>query len=467
MNESLEKILIEALDLLEQGLGVEDVAAHFPDQASELRPILMTAAALSNLATQPALTAKQSSRQAFLAAAERTAAREARPAGVTGNWLRRLMAPALVLLAVIFLAGAGFVGAAGSAVPGDALYEAKRFVEETRLRFTSDPEAAAALRERFERERVGEIERLLAQGRAADVAFTGIVESMAGDRWLVAGVPVDVSAAAIDGAPDVGALVGVDGRTGDGMVQAQRVTILIGFAPETPDEPLPAPTRTPRLATDNENDNGDDDNANNNYNDNSDDDSGSGQQPPASLTPRPTVASPTPTSTITPPPTAPPPTAPAPTATPDDGDDNDNGGDDNANDNGGDDNANDNGGDDNGGDDNANDNGGDDNTNDNGGDDNANDNDDGSGGDDNANDNSDDDNANDNGGDNGNDNGGDDDANDNGGDDNANDNDDNSGSGGDNDNDNNSGSGGDNDNGGDDNDNDDNSGGGDDNDNGD
>jgi hypothetical protein len=92
MNESLELALIEALDLLEQGLSVDDVAARFPEQADELRPFLLTAAALPRLATQPALTTEQNSRRAFLAAADRATgrrpngrARRAPPAGGCGG----------------------------------------------------------------------------------------------------------------------------------------------------------------------------------------------------------------------------------------------------------------------------------------------------------------------------------------------------------------------------------------------
>ncbi|MBP6786022.1 MAG: hypothetical protein KA170_00435 [Candidatus Promineofilum sp.] len=405
MNESLERVLLEALALMDQGLSVDDIIGRYPEQAGELRPFLLTAAALSSLATQPALSAELQSKRMLLEAADRASAQRANPARTAGGWLRRLAVPALALLAVVFLAGAGLIGASGSAVPGDALYETKRLAEEMRLNLTANPERATGLREQFRLERLREIEQLLTEGRRVDVSLSGTIESMAAERWMVDGVAVVAPAGtAIDGEPVVGALVEVDGRTAVGVVEAERVRVLTGLMPQVDPTPAPPP---PPTADDNRNENSDDGAAEGNSNTSPDSTQEPAVAPGPSVSPAP-VASPTlpatAQSTSAPPP---------PTATPDQDDNaNDNGGD-NANDNGGD-NANDNGGDnanDNGGD-NANDNGGD-NANDNGGD-NANDN-----GGDNANDNGGD-NANDNGGDNANDNGGDN-ANDNGGD-NANDN---------------------------------------------
>ena len=233
------------------------------------------------------------------------------------------------------------MGASAAAAPGDALYGAKRLIEETRLNLAGDPERAAALREQFRRERLSEIERLLAEGRAAEVSLTGPIEAIDGARWTVAGLPVVVGAdTAIDGAPVVGALAQVDGRTGQGGVLAERVIVLVGGPP-------PEPTPTPRAdAGGVEMEDGGDDPA-----------VAPGLPPAATVTAAPTAtASPTtsptgtalptvtalPTATVLPTalPTAEPSATPPPTATPDD--DNDNGGDDNTNDNGGDDNGNDN-----------------------------------------------------------------------------------------------------------------------------
>jgi hypothetical protein len=393
MNEELERILSEALDLLEQGVGVEAIVARYPAHAAELRPFLLTATQLARLATQPSLTAEQRSKRAFLAAA---AAPRDRRAPVGGR-LARLFAPVMAVVLLFLLGGTALVGASASATPGSALYETKRLVESLRLGLATDPERAAVLRERFRQERLAEIEQLLADGRAADVTFIGTLAAIDGPRWTVDGLPVDVTEAVVNGTPRVGALVEITGRVVEGAVRAARVVVLSGELPEATPTPPPTP---PAEETD---------------------DAGAAEI---------VTVTPTPTATVTPPPaatstapataTATPPAAPS--ATPGEGSGNDND-DDDSNDN--DDNSNDN-------DapppppsatpdDNSNDND-DDNSNDND-DDNSNDDDDNEAptpppaptpDDDNSNDNdddNDDDNANDNddGNDNGNDNDDDDD----------------------------------------------------------
>ena len=380
MNEELERILVEALDLLEQGHGVEAILARFPAHAAELRPFLLTATQLARLSTQPSLTAEQRSKRAFLAAAATPAARRA-PAG---NRLARLLAPALGVLLVVLLGGAALVGASAGAVPGTALYTTKRLVESLRLGLAADPERAATLRERFRLERLAEVEQLLAGGRAADVVFAGTLESIDGPRWTVDGLPVDVAEAVFDGAARVGALVEIAGRVADGIVRAGRVTVLTGGLPDTTPTPPPTPPATDEA-----------------------EDAGTTERAPVTATTTPPAAPlpatpantlpaatpesslpsatpgdpvPTntpppppdndndndnpPTATPEPPPPSPTPGDPAPTNTPPATPDDDNGNDNDDNENDNDDNDNDNGGDngnDNGDNDNANDNGDNDN----------------------------------------------------------------------------------------------------------
>lgn len=210
MNDMDDNVLIEVLDLLASGLPIDAIVARYPAQAAELRPFLLTAAALGRLAEQPTLDAQAQSQRAFLAAAGEMAATQPRP--TAAGWWRRLLAPALALLLVVFLGGVGLVGASAAAAPGDALYGTKRLIEDVRLNLTGDPERAAALREQFRLERVDEIERLLVEGREVAVSLTGPIEAIDGLRWTVAGLPVVVGAdTVIDGAPAVGALAQVDG----------------------------------------------------------------------------------------------------------------------------------------------------------------------------------------------------------------------------------------------------------------
>ena len=295
MSNVHEQLLAEALDLMESGLSVEEIVSRYPAQAAELRPFLLTAAALSSLATQPTVSAESRSKQALLAAAvERPARAAARDAA--GRRPRRLLAPALAVLVVIFLGGAGLAGASGSAVPGDALYSAKRLIEETRLNLTTNPERAAALREQFRQERLEEIEQLLATGRSAEVSLVGEVESLA--PMIVAGIPITLSADTVmEGTPNVGDEVRVDGRTDNGAVLAERIVVLSGRVAEPErDEQPEAPPATAEPAAENDNENGD--NANGNDYDSS--------MPGAGVT----ATSPPPQATLTPAAT------PSPSATP-------------------------------------------------------------------------------------------------------------------------------------------------------
>ena len=295
MNDTTETILMEALDLLEQGMGAEEIVTRYPGRAAELRPFLLTASALTTLAHQPPLVAQAQSKRVFLESTDLIALGNSRS---PGGRLRRLVASALAVLLVLLLGGAGLVSASSAAVPGDALYPTKRWAEDVRLNLTANSETAAALREQFRQERIGEVEQLLADGRAAAVSLSGRIDAMDGGRWLVAGVPVLVApVTAIDGRPVVGALVRVDGMTGDQGVIANRVSVLAAVP-----MPEPAPTETPAPRPTG--------------------DGAPGVLPPGQPIASPTATSPTATPVVRP--TDPPASTPqSPTATPDDDDDDD------------------------------------------------------------------------------------------------------------------------------------------------
>lgn len=225
MNAVKEQTLIEALDLLEQGLSVDEVVNRFPSDEAGLRPFLITALTLSELATQPTIAAEQMSKTNFLANAE---AMSTLPKMQTRGWLPRVLAPIFAALAIFFLGGLALVNASGSAIPGDALYETKLAYEEFRLAWTSDPERAATLRGEYRQRRLQEITALLDAGREEDVTFEGGIEVMNSDgRWTVAGIPVLVNQmTVIEGQPATGALIRVNGRTAGGTVEAEQIVVL-------------------------------------------------------------------------------------------------------------------------------------------------------------------------------------------------------------------------------------------------
>lgn len=247
MNDINEKTLIEALDLLEQGQTVDEIVARYPGEGADLRPFLQTAAALATLAAQPRVAAQSRSRVDFMAAADEMASAPARRAPSFGRWARRLVMPLLAVVVAVFMGGTLLAGATGAAVPGSALYSTKRRIEEVRLNLAADPERAAALREAFRQERIREIEDLFAAGSAAQVELTGAIETMAGDRWQVAGLPVALTGGTIlDGTPAIGAVVRVDGQTTARVVIADRIVVISAAPTPTPDsEPGVTPAPTP------------------------------------------------------------------------------------------------------------------------------------------------------------------------------------------------------------------------------
>ncbi|MEZ4593267.1 MAG: DUF5667 domain-containing protein [Chloroflexota bacterium] len=371
MNDVPESLLQESLDLLEQGLSIEQILARYPDQAEALRPFLQTAAQLAVLAPQPSLAAKQRSQKAFLAHAESLKGTPVQPS----PWyrLRQILLPLVSLAVVLILFGATAVSVSGSAIPGDTLYPVKRLVEDVRLSRADSPETAVALAETRRQERIREVQTLLRTGRAAETEFEGEVQAMQTDQWTVAEIDIQLNAETrITGLPRLGELARVNGRTENGVFIAETIEILTGSVAEPEQEPTlepnppqvptatATPTQAPTLAPT--------------------------QEPTATVT---LTASPTPSSTATALPTMTPTQLPLPTATlvptqppPSNDNNNNNGGNGGDNNNNNDDDGqNSNDDDDDNDDDNANSNDDDDdgdsgNSNDGGGNDNDNDDDD-------------------------------------------------------------------------------------------
>jgi uncharacterized membrane protein YgcG len=400
MDAQLETKLIDCLDALESGQSLDRILSRYPDDAAALLPLLEVAADLSRLRMEPSRAAEAASRRNFLTQAQAT--------GPTPLWQRlfpsRLVVAFASLVLALVLLGGGVVASA-SALPGDQLYGVKRTAEDLRLSFAPTLASRDQLASQFEQERREEIRELLTLDREAEVEFSGPIESISADEWLVGGLTVRVDPTThISGVPAIGQRATITGGTVNGRLFATTIVI------EPGELPAPAPTATPTTRP--------------------------------SITPSRTAsltATTAPTSTVaptdTPVPTLVPTTTPRPTqqpvptrlptavpppqptdtpVPPPPPDDNANqNGNENSNDNGGgDDNGNDNGGGDDNGNDNGNDNGGDDGGGGGNDNDNGNDNGGGDGGGGNDNDN---DNDNDGGGDDGS-GGGNDNDNDGGGD---------------------------------------------------
>ncbi len=249
MSDALIAAFDDCLGALEAGASLDAVLARYPALADELRPMLVAAQAVRP--SEPLRVPKQSedaSRARFLARARvlRSARRPAPSLFPQLSLALRLAVWLMALLTAGTLGGFGLVAAASPSLPGDLLYDVKRSAEQAQLALTADPAARAALANQFEARRLLEAQAVVAQGRVVAVAFTGVVEQQAGDRWVIAGLPVSVPAGQGAGV-GLGRRVHVSGTAqADGVIRADRIEPADDgpTPPPSPTEP-PAPPTTP------------------------------------------------------------------------------------------------------------------------------------------------------------------------------------------------------------------------------
>ena len=104
--------------------------------------------------------------------------------------------------------------------------------------------ARATLQTEFNQQRRNETNALLDAGREAEVHFSGPIESIQPDAWIVGGLAIHIDAnTQISGQPQIERLAEVRGQTGRNGLLALAITLEQGAEP-TP-TPTPAPTDTP------------------------------------------------------------------------------------------------------------------------------------------------------------------------------------------------------------------------------
>ncbi|MFN2139715.1 MAG: DUF5666 domain-containing protein [Candidatus Promineifilaceae bacterium] len=246
MNRQLEDTLVEALDLLEQGMPLTRILARYPDMAEELRPYLMTAVNLERLAAPSPSAAQEASRRDFLAYAS---ALQERPQKSPALRLRQILVSGLAVMLLLILSAAALAAASTNAIPGDTLYGSKILLENVRLNYSANPTAAQGMLEEFRQERIDEVLALLSLGRTQTVTFSGTVEEIKDGVWVVEGIPVTITPSTIIGNEvGVGSFIQVTGSTAAGLLTAAKIEVYTGPLPD-PDlvDPLPAvkPSVTP------------------------------------------------------------------------------------------------------------------------------------------------------------------------------------------------------------------------------
>lgn len=292
MNERLYEALEVCIQALETGADLEGVLKRYPQMTDELRPLLEAVAQAQSLSipSAPEDAIKRGRARVLQHAAEmRESSGKPRVAGFSFARLAASLALALIFI----FSGVGLVRASSDALPGDNLYRVKRTWEDVRLLLMFDAEGREGLAYEFEMKRLEEVSKLLAEGRFTTVSFTGVVEQIDGNQWLVSGINVLITAdSQLPPEPvTVGASISVEGHTNSqGLVEVERVELLKSGIILTPFVPVEIETPEEENFTDNpsieENSNddegaeveesSDDENDNiNNDNDNGDDDSSS------------------------------------------------------------------------------------------------------------------------------------------------------------------------------------------------
>jgi hypothetical protein len=245
MDVEFEVKVIECLTALEQSESIEQILARYPRDAAQLRPILLTARALPRFRMEPSEAAKMKARRAFLAQAAQARATAQRR---SSSFMPRLLTAFASVALICILFGGGAVAASGSALPGDPLYGLKRTVENVRLSLASDRTSHDALTEQFAMTRRDETSALLDAGRKSEVEFSGKIESMQTNAWVISGLVVQLDkTTTISGEPTIDRSVDVRGRTtADGLFAASIVIESPASTPEPTDTPQLSPTNTPQ-----------------------------------------------------------------------------------------------------------------------------------------------------------------------------------------------------------------------------
>jgi len=165
MNQKSEDILDKCLERMFDGESIETCLNAYPEQASELVPLLKTSHAIiqKSSAIQPApeFKARVYSR---LMAMSYTREEKAERSKRTPAWHRKwLLAIATVL--VVLLVGVGTVAASTSALPGKPLYPIKLAGEQVRLTLAFSDIDKAKLHIQFSERRAIEIAEMASQGK--------------------------------------------------------------------------------------------------------------------------------------------------------------------------------------------------------------------------------------------------------------------------------------------------------------
>ena len=223
-------ILEICLNEIKHGSDVDTVLLRYPEFADELRPILEVSVKAKGLAVPaPSQEAIKRNRAKLLQHAAMMREAKATPMSrrVWSVPLRRALVT-FVVVAMLFMSGTGLVRASSNTLPGDNLYPVKRTWEDVLVLLTFDMNKREILELEYENERLDEVHELFAEGRSAQVDFSGYVTRQSGDMWRVSGISIFISPQTR--LPDqqvlAGAAVRVKAQLQDGRVVADQIDLL-------------------------------------------------------------------------------------------------------------------------------------------------------------------------------------------------------------------------------------------------
>ena len=162
LNECLERLLVN-------GETIEQCLQSYPEQVTELKPLLQTALVAKNASViQPRPEFKARARYQFHLALQEVAAKRSRP---LFGWHIR-WATAIAILLILLLTGGSTVAAADNSMPDGPLYGVKLATEQVRLTLTPSELGKAQLYASFTDKRVLEIARMAEEGKSEQVERT-------------------------------------------------------------------------------------------------------------------------------------------------------------------------------------------------------------------------------------------------------------------------------------------------------
>jgi hypothetical protein len=170
--KEFNNILDECLErLLVKGESIEQCLASYPEQATELGPLLQTSlAAKKASAIKPRPEFREKARYQFHAALREMEQKRRRPF-FSWSWQPRWAATIAIVL-VLVLGGGSTVAAAGNSMPDSPLYQVKLATETVRVALTPSTLGKAELHANLADKRVAEIIYMADKGKPEQVKQT-------------------------------------------------------------------------------------------------------------------------------------------------------------------------------------------------------------------------------------------------------------------------------------------------------